>query len=529
MKKHKKIVVGGSSLAVIGCVIYARVSSREQAVQGFSIEAQLKLLRDYALAKGMSILFEFVEVESAKQAGRTLFNKLVKYLRDCGAPLPHIVCEKTDRLYRNYSDFVTLQEMGVTRHFVKDHEIISPASTANELLHHHIKVALATNYSGNLSEETKKGMTEKAEQGMYPSVAPFGYLNVEGADGKKCMVPDPKTAPIIKKMYEWYAEGGNSLDDIGARMKDAGFVSPKTGKAFPRATIQLWLSCRTYSGWFVWNGKLYKGKYEPIVSPELWDYVKRLREQRGSCPEHPQKHEFAYSGVLRCGYSGCLFTGDSKKGGKYTYYFPQHYKGPGKRPRFTEHEIDCLFADVFKQIEFSEDVLNAVSTTLKNDHEERKKFHTEQVARLQAEYTKLNDRLERMYDDKLDDKISEEMFDKKSAQYREEQARLLKTIHAHQTATSAYYDDGLTMLKMARLAHHLFLKLPKLNRRKVVNLLCSNCTLKDGKLEVTLNEPFEELRVTKTALETTKAAELSFDDLCKVWLRGLDSNQQPVD
>jgi DNA invertase Pin-like site-specific DNA recombinase len=70
-----------------------------------------------------------------------------------------------------------------------------------------IKVLMAKNYVDNLSEETRKGMLEKAEQGIWPSFAPLGYRNLDGPDGKKIIAPDPDVAPIISKLFDWYATG----------------------------------------------------------------------------------------------------------------------------------------------------------------------------------------------------------------------------------------------------------------------------------------------------------------------------------
>lgn len=85
--------------------------------------------------------------------------------------------EKTDRLYRNLTDYATLDELGVTIHVVKENQIILPDSKSSEQFVHGIKVLVARNYSQNLGEETIKGMTEKARAGIYPSCAPVGYRN----------------------------------------------------------------------------------------------------------------------------------------------------------------------------------------------------------------------------------------------------------------------------------------------------------------------------------------------------------------
>ena len=97
-------------------VIYARVSSKEQEKEGFSIPAQLKLLKEYASANGFAVAQEYVDVETAKQTGRAAFGDMVAYLKAHPAVRVMLV-EKTDRLYRNLKDWVTVDELDVEMHF----------------------------------------------------------------------------------------------------------------------------------------------------------------------------------------------------------------------------------------------------------------------------------------------------------------------------------------------------------------------------------------------------------------------------
>jgi DNA invertase Pin-like site-specific DNA recombinase len=83
-------------------------------------------------------------------------------------------------LYRNFRDWVTIDEIrGLEVHFVKEATVISEESRSSEKFIHGIKVLMAKNFIDNLSEETRKGMVEKASQGIWPSYAPIGYLNAE--------------------------------------------------------------------------------------------------------------------------------------------------------------------------------------------------------------------------------------------------------------------------------------------------------------------------------------------------------------
>ena len=104
-------------------VLYARVSSNRQEKEGFSIPAQIKYLRDYAIKNGIEITREFVEAETAKKAGRAEFNKMVEYLRE-HEDERIILVEKVDRLYRNLPDYGTIDNIkGLEVHFVKENDI----------------------------------------------------------------------------------------------------------------------------------------------------------------------------------------------------------------------------------------------------------------------------------------------------------------------------------------------------------------------------------------------------------------------
>src|SRR6201997_107725 len=253
-------------------VIYARVSSKEQEKEGFSIPAQLKLLKDYADTNGFTLAQEYVDVETAKQTGRAAFGELVAYLK-AHPSVRVMLVEKTDRLYRNLKDWVTVDELEVEIHFPKEGVGLSRDSRSSEKFMHGIKVLMAKNYIDNLSEEARKGMQEKAEQGIWPTKTPLGYRNITGPDGKKIIVTDPGIAPLIARLFEWYARGDISLKEAARKAHAAGLIYPKSGAKVPVSTIHTILRNRLYTGWFEWNGKLIRGKHEALVPVELWERV----------------------------------------------------------------------------------------------------------------------------------------------------------------------------------------------------------------------------------------------------------------
>jgi DNA invertase Pin-like site-specific DNA recombinase len=101
-------------------------------------------------------------------------------------------------------------------HFPKEGVVLSRESRSSEKFMHGIKVLMAKNYIDNLSEEARKGMQEKAEQGIWPTKCPLGYRNITGRDGKKIIATDPAIAPLIAKLFEWYARGDRPGSPIRA-------------------------------------------------------------------------------------------------------------------------------------------------------------------------------------------------------------------------------------------------------------------------------------------------------------------------
>jgi site-specific DNA recombinase len=191
-------------------IIYTRVSSREQQQEGFSLGAQAKALREYAARNGFEIVKAFEDVETAKTSGRTQFSEMMTWFRQ-NRSCRTLLVEKTDRVYRNFRDAVTLEDLDIETHLVKEGEVISKDAKSQAKFIHGINLVVARNYSDNLREEVKKGMREKAAQGVYPGHAPFGYRNNK-AD--RTIEIDPTHSPMAIRLFELYAAGSHTLSTL---------------------------------------------------------------------------------------------------------------------------------------------------------------------------------------------------------------------------------------------------------------------------------------------------------------------------
>ena len=504
-------------------VIYARVSSKEQEKEGYSIPAQLKLLKDYAAAEGFKVVKEYVDVETAKQTGRTAFGEMVTWLR-AHLDVRVILVEKTDRLYRNLKDWVTIDELDAEIHFPKEGVVLSCDSRSSEKFMHGIKVLMAKNYIDNLSEEARKGMQEKAEQGIWPTKTPLGYLNVTGPDGRKVIAVNPEVAPIIISLFEWYATGEYALKEVAKKARAAGLVYKKSGSPVPTSTVHSILRNRLYTGWFEWNGKLYQGKHEALVPVELWERVQGVMDGRNASKHRRMRHDFAFSGLIACARCGCSVVGEIKKQ-KYIYYHCTGYadKCRGepascRRKYVREEVLEQQFTTVLGRLRFDDEVLEWVREALHASHADERRVHEEAIARLQAEHARLGERISAMYVDKLDGKITGEFFEEMSGKWREEQRRLQRDIERHEDAEQSYMEEGLRILELARNVRALFERQPAREKRRLLNFVLSNCTWEDGEVVANFRQPFDLLAETTAIAASAAAVDQAKSTKNEIWL-----------
>ena len=508
-------------------VIYARVSSKEQEREGFSVPAQLKLLRAYADTRRFHVVREVIDIETAKRAGRVGFGKMVTFLSKSPSCRVLLV-EKTDRLYRNLKDWVVLDELDLEIHFVKEGVILAPDSRSSEKFIHGIKVLMAKNYIDNLSEETRKGMREKAEQGLWPSFAPLGYVNKIDSAGRKIIIPDPALGPIIIRMFERYATGRYSTRDVAKLARTEGLVFRKSKEPVSRATVHAILRHRIYTGDFDWDGGTYQGMHEPLISRELWNRVQDILERRFSRRVRGSRHDFAFSGLIACGHCGCALVGELKKG-RYVYY---HCTGAkGKCPeRYTRQEVlEEHFARLLQGLDFDDEVMAWVVEALRQSHEDERRYQDEAIARLQGEHARLQNRLDAMYVDKLDGRVDASFFEQKAAEWRSEQRSIVREIEVHQGANENYLDEGVKLLELAKRAPLLFKTQESREKRRLLDFVVSNCTWKHGELSATYRQPFDLLATTARADRDLVGSGTPSGRRFENWLPGQDSNLRPSD
>jgi DNA invertase Pin-like site-specific DNA recombinase len=459
-------------------VLYARVSSKDQEREAYSIPAQLKLLREYARTHDFELVREFVDVETAKITGRKQFGEMVRFFRENPNCRVAIV-EKTDRLYRNFRDCVTLEDLEVEIHLPKEGQIISKDAKSQAKLVHGIQVVIARNYIENLREEVRKGMREKAEQGIYPSRPPLGYQNNKL---EHTIEVDPKKAAIARRMFELYASGLHSLASVRKTLH------VEFGCALAKGYLERLLKNPFYKGQFIWEEKLYPGTQMPLVSTELFEQVQAVF--RGHNKPKYRRHEFAFGGLLRCAYDDCMVTAELKKA-RYIYYRCTGFRGKCELPYFREEVLADRLAQVLKNIHIPDPILTQLEKSLLTDKGRDEAIRKQQGERLQQRLSAVRRRLDQAYLDKLDGKITEEFWTRKAAEWQAEEQQIQLAMQGLERANPDRMLDAVRTLELANKAHSLYLKQAPTEKAKLLKVVLSNCAIDAASVYPTYRKPFD--------------------------------------
>ena len=479
-------------------VLYARVSSKEQERGGFSIPAQRKLLRAYAREHSLTPAAEFVDVETAGRVGRDGFEAMIRLVAGDRA-CRRILVEKTDRLYRNLRDWVTLDELGVEVHLVKEGVVLSDESVSSEKFVHGIKVLVAKNFLDNLSEETSKGMLEKARQGLWPSCAPLGYRNVDGPLGKRIIEPDPDTGPRVATLFEWYATGEHPLTSLAKKVADGGLLTRRSGRPLQRSQIHAMLRNPIYMGEFDWKGTRYHGLHAPLVSRDIWDRVQAILT--GRAPQRRpgrQRHHFAFSGLLRCGECAddglsFLLVGERHKG-RYVYYRCEECKRRHRAAYVREEAIVDAYASTWQSASPPPALVAAMARAGVGQGPDDNDDTIDHVARLRRELNELRARVDTAYDDRLAGRIDADYFADRSQQWLSQIRILAEELTQAEAKVAHNRTDNAAPLELSEVAE-LFRDSANLAlRRRLVQTAHSNSIWKAGKLLVEWREPAEMTR-----------------------------------
>lgn len=366
--------------------IYVRVSTLDQAREGFSVDEQKERLIAYCKFKNYKIHKIYIDAGiSAKNDKRDGYQGIMEDIKNGDANI--IVAYKLDRITRSVYDIEKLMK------FVNDYECDidcmadeSNTTTSNGRMVMRIMTSVSQNEIEKCSERTKIGLAGAIKAGHIPTHTPLGFKRYN-----KKLVPDPLTKDIIVRVFNLYLEGkshqtiANIFNKEKINGKDNWYDS----------TIQKILANEIYKGDFV-NGKrtkhptYYENVVEPIVSKEVWNncQYQKLRNAR----HYERTATYLYTNKLKCAKCGCFLggTATTKKNGVKYYY----YKCNNCKTNYNEKEIEKAFLEIMIDINNKNDLMEDYYTPfLKSKTSEKK----EDFDKLLKELDKQLDRIKAAY------------------------------------------------------------------------------------------------------------------------------------
>ena len=485
-------------------VILARVSTKEQEEEGHSLPAQVRRLTEYAHKRDFEVVKEFVFSESAGSKIRTKFLEMLDFIKK-NKDVRVVLCQNVDRITRNFKDAVDLDEMRTKEnleiHFVQDGFFLNRESTGNQMFMWEAKVFLAKQYLNRLSDDVKRSNEQKILNGEWTSKAPIGYTNITREDGKKHIILDLERVILVKKLFDWYAAGNYSIDTLRDKAKQEGLTIGLGAKdSLSKGQVDKILNNPFYYGEMLFKGKLYPHNYKPIITKELFNKVKFIKQSYHKKPFKHKAIEMLLRGLLRCKECGCAisfikkkkFYKETNRHATYIYGACTNSRKVHKHVIWVkEEDLVSQVIDFFRKMIIPDDKLAYLKLSLKKSHEDKKDYHSKALTTLKAEYEKIQNRISVLYEDRLDGRISAQTYDIKVADYKQKQVEITKQIELHTNADEEYYNQAGKLLEVISRASEIFRSSETEEKHELMKFLFLNLTLNGEILEFTLRKPFD--------------------------------------
>jgi site-specific DNA recombinase len=476
-------------------VALARVSSREQEREGFSLDVQEQALRAYAARQGGDIVREYRLAETASKTDeRTAFKEMIAYCKVHSADIDGLLFYKVDRAARNLFDYVELERLEST-HGIQFISVSQPTEDSPAgRLNRRVLASMASFYTEQQSKDVREGLAKRAETGLFVGLTPYGYKNLR-VDGRSKVIVDFVAARNVQLAFDLYAYHHHTLDSLTDKLNADGIQYTSKCPKWPRSKLHTILRDRAYIGELRFKGQWLPGAQSPLIERATWDRVQvKLGEKIY------KSHELTFAGeLIRCGHCGGVITGEAvlkKQTGKtYIYYRCSNYKRIEGHPnvRQTEADLDDQILDLFRRIRQPEEVRDLFRDALLNwstNEREQSRQNTDDV---QRQLTLLRQQQDRLLNLRLLQEIDGETFSRKSVELRDRIATLDVQLHRDDTDRAEQAELAAKVFELSQGLEQKWVGAKYVEKRQLLDLVCLNFSLADVSLVAEMRKPFNML------------------------------------
>jgi site-specific DNA recombinase len=478
-------------------VALARVSSREQEREGFSLDIQEDALRQYAERNGGEIIRLFRIAETAsKRDERKTFKELLAFAKANAHRLDGLLFYKVDRASRNIFDYVELERLE-SEHGLRFISVSQPTeNTPAGRMQRRMLASMASFYTEQQSLDVREGLARRVKNGLFVSKPPFGYINVR-IDGRSLIHIDTENATKVRRIYDLYAYHGHTLDSLAKALDDEGVTYCDTTPHFYQSKLYAILIDRSYIGEVKHKGQWHPGTHEPLVDRATWDRVQVLLGQ-----SIYRSHQMRYAGeLIRCAHCGSPVTGETKtkktKNGdkQYVYYRCSRYHlGDHPRIRLTEAEIDEQLLALFDQMRVEdEDFRNTFREELRKATNWDLGTETKTDAELKKRHSEVIQQQTQLLNLRLLEEINSDTYATKATELRDEEAELRLRMEAASRSRHETIDLAIRAFELSQNLRAKWFAADVAAKRRILEIICLNWTLDGVSLVPEMRKPFDQV------------------------------------
>ena len=479
---------------MIKYIAYCRKSTDEKDKQVLSIEAQIAELKEFAKRDNLFITEFITEVKTAKVPGRKQFAEMLKKIEKGMANA--ILSWHPDRLARNSIDggkIIYLLDTG------KLLDLKFPSfwfeSTPQGKFMLSIAFGQSKYYVDNLSENVKRGNRQKLRNGVWPSKAPYGYINNPKTRGIDI---DEEKSKVVKKAFQLFADGNISFTAISQFMFRFG-IRREGEKPVKVGQVKNMLSNRFYLGILNYAGEYYQGTHKTFINKKLFDEVKKQVEKIERPRQHG--HNFAFAGLATCGECGAAITAEQhvKKykngtGQTFIYYRCTKKLKSCTQKYISEHKTEIQLRKIVRDCGLHQDWEPYFEKWISEAEEKDKLTAAVEEKQLDGQIQESEIKLNRLLDGYLDQVIEPDIYKQKKNELFDEKLKL-------EEKKSQIIKNGTVWLEPMKEFVNCALQAQKIARAKnnchdlsiMAKKVGSNFFLMNRRLSANLNYPFAAL------------------------------------
>ena len=443
-------------------ILYRRVSTTDQKLNGHSLNTQNNSLREFARINGMNVVREYMEDFSAKNFNRPEFRKLEEYVKKNKGKVDYILITNWDRFSRNIGDglnvIYSMKALGVEINCTDSwidyndpsHVLILSVYLAGPEVENKIK-----------SQKVKVNMRQGLKEGRWNRAQPIGYI--KGRDpqnpNRPLMQIDPIKGPLISELFKEFAKGVYSQSEL---LKMVKYKPLKLSKS----NLSRFLKNVLYAGKIRVPAlkdeqeELIDGLHEPLITWETFQKVQYQLEQRRKIKSKPSKfnEHLPLRGHLECPECGGNLTGSGSTGksGKRHYYYHCNTK-KGCNIRFKVKDAHDAFDSLMRDLGPPPEIIELFRLIMEDHYQKAKKTKYNVIKNIKSKIVSLEERKDKLLNKLLEGVVDNKVYSKHSESIDRDIMELniqLESLGDYQNDLEEYIKFGTFLLENIGELYH---------------------------------------------------------------------------